>query len=104
VAEHKFRVGQRVTLAAHVNRIAVAAGCVITKQLPQPDGECEYRKKSTAESHERVARESHHYSKRAHREGWNGGRRSDVRVCDDGPRTYWVSTAKRSQLGFDVVE
>jgi hypothetical protein len=58
VAEDKFRVSQRVTLAAHVNRIAVAADYVIINQPPQRDGEYEYRKKSAAETHERVARES----------------------------------------------
>jgi hypothetical protein len=58
VAQHKFPVGERVRLAAHVHRIAVAGGYVITKLLPERDGECEYRIKSTNESHERVARES----------------------------------------------
>jgi hypothetical protein len=47
-----------VALATHANRVAVAGEYVITKQLPERDGECEYRIKSTAESHERVARES----------------------------------------------
>jgi hypothetical protein len=35
VAHHKFPVGERVTLAADVNRIAVAGGYVITKLLPE---------------------------------------------------------------------
>jgi hypothetical protein len=59
VAEHKFRVDQRVTLAANViNRAAAGGSYVVTKQLPERAGEFEYRIKSASESHERVARES----------------------------------------------
>jgi hypothetical protein len=48
-----------VTLAASViNRSAVRGGYVIMKQLPERDGEFEYRIKSASETHERVARES----------------------------------------------
>ena len=59
VADHRFRAGQRVTLAASmINRSAVRGGYVIMKQLPERDGEFEYRIKSASETHERVARES----------------------------------------------
>lgn len=59
MAEHKFRTGQRVTLAAaFVNRRAASAGYVVTKQLPDRGGEFEYRIKNVSEPHERVARES----------------------------------------------
>jgi hypothetical protein len=59
VADHKFRQGQRVTLAANViNRSAVGGSYVVIKQLPERDGEFEYRIKSVSETHERVARES----------------------------------------------
>jgi hypothetical protein len=59
VAEHKFRVGQRVTLAANViNRSAVGGSYVVTKQLPERRGEFAYRIKSSTETHERVVRES----------------------------------------------
>ncbi len=59
MAEHKFRAGQRVTLAASfTNRGAAGAGYVVTRQLPERDGEFEYRIKSISEPHERVARES----------------------------------------------
>ncbi len=59
MAEHKFRAGQRVTLAANfANRSSGGGGYVITKQLPERGGEFEYRVKSTSEPHERVARES----------------------------------------------
>jgi predicted transcriptional regulator len=58
VAEHKFRVDQRVTLAANViNRSSRGGSYVVTKQLPERSGEFEYRIKSASESHERVARE-----------------------------------------------
>jgi hypothetical protein len=59
MAEHKFRAGQRVTLAAgFTNRRSASPGYVVTKQLPERGGEFEYRIKSASESHERVARES----------------------------------------------
>jgi hypothetical protein len=56
---HRFRVGQRVTLAPSLtNRSAARGGYVINRQLPGRDGEFEYRIKSMTEPHERVARES----------------------------------------------
>jgi hypothetical protein len=59
MAEPKFRAGQRVTLAGSaMSRRAAGGGYVITRQLPERGGEFEYRIKSVAEPHERVARES----------------------------------------------
>jgi hypothetical protein len=59
VADHRFRAGQRVTLAANViNRRPVGGSYVVISQLPEGDGEFEYRIKNSYESHERVARES----------------------------------------------
>jgi len=59
MAEHKFRAGQKVTLAANfANRNAGGTGYVVTRQLPERGGEFEYRVKSVSEPHERVARES----------------------------------------------
>lgn len=59
MAEHKFRTGQRVTLAASAaNRSAAGGSYVITRQLPERNGEFEYRIKSVSEPHERVAGES----------------------------------------------
>jgi len=59
MAKHKFRAGQKVTLiASFPNRSAVGGGYVVTRQLPERDGEFEYRIKNTSEPHERVARES----------------------------------------------
>jgi hypothetical protein len=59
MAERKFRAGQRVRLAPNpTSRHAGGGGYVITKQLPERDGEFEYRIKNISEPHERVARES----------------------------------------------
>ncbi len=57
--ERKFRAGQRVALApSGTIRHAGGGGYLITKQLPERDGEFEYRIKSVSEPYERVARES----------------------------------------------
>jgi len=57
--EHKFRAGERVTFGGRVtNRDAAGGGYVVTKQLPERNGEYEYRIKNISEPHERVARES----------------------------------------------
>jgi len=58
VADHKFRHGQRVALAESVRHNAARGAYIITKRLPERDGEFYYRIKSVSESHERVARES----------------------------------------------
>jgi len=59
VADHKFRLGQRVTLAEGALRQNAARGAyIIIKRLPQRDGEFYYSIKSVSESHERVAGES----------------------------------------------
>ena len=59
MAGHKFRVGQKVTLASTVlNKAGAGGGYVVTKQLPEQGGELEYRIKRASEPHERVARES----------------------------------------------
>ncbi|MGA8696233.1 MAG: hypothetical protein WB689_20775 [Xanthobacteraceae bacterium] len=53
---HKFNIGQAVFLE---RSLAVPGGaCVITRRLPEHDGEFEYRIKSVKEPHERVVRES----------------------------------------------
>jgi len=44
VAGHKFRVGQKVTLASNVlDKTEAGGGYVVTKQLPEQGGEVEYR-------------------------------------------------------------
>ena len=56
--EPKFRAGQRVTLAPSRVTRAGGGGYVVTKQLPERNGEFEYRIKGMSEPHERVVRES----------------------------------------------
>jgi hypothetical protein len=41
-----------------MNRSAAGGGYVVIRQLPERDGEFEYRIRSMSEPHERVARES----------------------------------------------
>ena len=57
MADHKFRLGQRVTLAG-LRHNAARGAYIISKRLPERDGEFYYGIKSVSESHERVARES----------------------------------------------
>jgi hypothetical protein len=53
---HKLKIGQTVYLK---RSLAVPGGTyVITKRLPERDGEFEYRIKSGNEPHERMVRES----------------------------------------------
>jgi hypothetical protein len=59
MAAHKFRVGQRVQFRTKPFYVSAALGTFeVIKQLPERDGEFEYRIKNVAEPHERVARES----------------------------------------------
>jgi hypothetical protein len=59
-ANHKFRVGQLVEYAQPASaRLSVPRGAFeITAQLPERDGELQYRIRNKAEDHERVARQS----------------------------------------------
>jgi hypothetical protein len=53
---HKFKIGQKIYLE---RSLSVPGGAyVVTKRLPERDGEFEYRIKSVNEPHERVVRES----------------------------------------------
>lgn len=54
--EHKFKIGQTVFLERSLH--LPGGAYVITKKLPERDGEFEYRIKSVNEPHERVVRES----------------------------------------------
>ena len=54
--EHKFKIGQTVYVEQRFN--LPGGAYVITKQLPERDGEFEYRIKSVTEPHERAVRES----------------------------------------------
>lgn len=54
--DHRFKTGQSVLLE---RTLSMPGGAyVITKRLPERDGEFEYRIKSAREAFERVARES----------------------------------------------
>jgi hypothetical protein len=53
---HKFKIGQTVFLSPSLN---IPGGAyVVTRKLPEREGEFEYRVKSANEPHERVVRES----------------------------------------------
>jgi hypothetical protein len=59
MAAHKFQIGQSVQFSTKPFYVSAALGVFeVTKQLPERDGEFEYRIKNVAEPHERVARES----------------------------------------------
>jgi hypothetical protein len=55
---HKFKIGQLVYLRPSAARDVPGGQYVITKRLPEHDGEFEYQVRSGNEPHERVARES----------------------------------------------
>ena len=54
--EHKFKIGQTVFLEQSLH--LPGGAYVITKRLPERNGEFEYRIKGVNEPHERVVRES----------------------------------------------
>ena len=54
----KFKVGDTVILKQSVHQNVPGGVCMVTKVLPNRNGEREYRVKSPGEEHERVARES----------------------------------------------
>jgi hypothetical protein len=54
----KFKVGDAVVLKQSRHEYVPGGACVVTKVLPDRNGEREYRVKSADEEHERVARES----------------------------------------------
>jgi hypothetical protein len=56
MTEHRYQIGEGV----HLERSLTVKGgvYVVTKLLPEHDGEFQYRIKSAAEPHERVVRES----------------------------------------------
>jgi hypothetical protein len=59
MATNKFKLGPTVFLQPTTfNRDAARGAYEVTKQLPERDGQFEYRIKSSREPHERVLRES----------------------------------------------
>jgi len=58
MAAHKFQIGERVQLLAGQDvRFATAQVFEIVQQLPESDGQYQYRIKSLDEPHMRVAKE-----------------------------------------------
>jgi hypothetical protein len=58
-AAHRFKLGRSVYLQSTVsNRDAARGAYEVTAQLPERDGQFEYRIKSRGEPHERVVKES----------------------------------------------
>jgi hypothetical protein len=58
-ATHKFRLGRSVVLQSTIlNRDAARGAYEVMAQLPERDGQLEYRIKSPGEPHERVVKES----------------------------------------------
>jgi hypothetical protein len=55
---YKFQIGETVFLSPAHSRNISGGAYVVTKKLPENNGEFEYRVKSVNEPHERVARES----------------------------------------------
>jgi hypothetical protein len=55
---HEFQIGQTVFLSPSIGRNVPGGAYIITKKLPERDGEFEYRVKSVNEPYERVVRES----------------------------------------------
>jgi hypothetical protein len=55
---YKFQIGQTVFLAPARSQNISGGAYIITKKLPENNGEFEYRVKSVNEPHERVVRES----------------------------------------------
>jgi hypothetical protein len=56
---HRFKLGRSVFLQSTIsNRDAARGAYEVTAQLPERDGQFEYRIKSRGEPHERVVKES----------------------------------------------
>ena len=55
---YKFQIGQTVFLDPVRSRNVPGGAYIVTKKLPENNGEFEYRAKSVNEPHERVVRES----------------------------------------------
>ena len=57
MSEHMFKVGQTIELSPAIARNMAGGAYKIVKQLPERNGEFEYRIKNINEPHERVVRE-----------------------------------------------
>jgi len=54
---YKFQIGQTVFFTASRGRNVPGGACIVTRKLPELNGEFEYRVKSANEPHERAVRE-----------------------------------------------
>ena len=55
---YRFQIGQTVFLIPSPSLNVLGGAYIVTKKLPERNGEFEYRVKSAREPHERVVRES----------------------------------------------
>lgn len=55
---HRFVVGERVSFAAGMGSTSPAGAFTVTRLLPNDQADREYRVRSVADGHERVARET----------------------------------------------
>ena len=55
---YKFKIGETVFLKSSRDLNLPGGAYIVTKKLPEHDGEFEYRVRSSYEPHERVVRES----------------------------------------------
>jgi hypothetical protein len=58
MSTYKFQIGQTVFLDPVRSRNVPGGAYIVTKKLPENNGEFEYRVRSVNELHERVVRES----------------------------------------------
>lgn len=58
MSDHKFKIGQRVNYTSGPFGAAKSSTYTVTQLLPPEGDEFQYRIKSAAEPHERVAKES----------------------------------------------
>jgi hypothetical protein len=58
MSTYKFQIGQTVFLAPARSQNIPGGAYIVTKKLPENNGEFEYRVRSATEPHERVVRES----------------------------------------------
>jgi hypothetical protein len=55
---YKFQIGQTVFLTPSIGLNVPGGAYIVTRKLPERDGEFQYQVKSVNESYERVVRES----------------------------------------------
>ena len=58
MTDHKFKIGQTVYLISFRNENAPGGTYVVTKRMPEHNGEYEYQVRNSYEQHQCVVRES----------------------------------------------